>query len=451
MNQNGKFWLSAGLGLAIGAIFTAAVSATEDKKKQPTKPVGDFKDYYRLAVEALESGKLEKALALVQQSIELNSHHPNAYNLAAIILLQMKYPAGDIERLIEKALELDRPKGKNTAEYLNTLAEAYFLDENYDKAREISHHALEHLAQDNRYPSGQIHARLGRIHQQLLETGPALTHFEKALELEPDWSDLPIEIGKIYIQLENWKMAIKHFEIASRQIEQLDKTPESRPLYCWILENLAWLNMKLGNLEKAADYAKKGQLESPKLPGTSIVLAAISAVEGNFELFKSHLLNASRNISSYDPNYQHYIQRIALEPAFSENPYKEFSLNLLVQQQFITRYEYVDYQRFAKNQSSSSMSFQWRKLEKLIEENEIGSFCDQIKDLIRDKGEQYNSFIELATNIKATWNKNNIDEIGGILSNDTIRLELRKASYRSMGLLNEVKKTFEFLSNPDLR
>lgn len=60
--------------------------------------------------------------------------------------------------------------------------------------------------------SAKAHDGLGRLYLQRNQSGKALEHFEKAVEIEPGRPELYYEIGKIYLNQKNTKKAIYSFE-----------------------------------------------------------------------------------------------------------------------------------------------------------------------------------------------------------------------------------------------
>lgn len=452
MSQKDKFLLWAGIGAAIGAIFTAALTPTQTppppKTPQKPKPTGDFMDYYRLAEMAFQSGQYEKALSNIQLSLELNDDFAPAFNMAARILLEWQFSATDTLPLIHKAIDLEKGKGVNMSAYLLTLAEIHYKLEDYQQVKEIAQNAIQILPDFHQYPGGHLHALLGRCHSILGEIGPALTHFQKASQIEPKWTDLPIEIGKIYIQLTNWKEAYSYFLIAKGHLDQQENTPESRNIRSWILENLGWISMQLGELERAESYAQEAHLISLSLPGPCLVLAAVAALNNSYELFESHLNNAFNKINVHDPSFQHYILRITHEPAFVADPYKAYSLERLYHLQLISRIEFEEYRQYAIDNSRHSMEHHWIKLEKLVEKDQIESFCSQIKQLLQQYGEEFTSIIESATLLLGTLHKTKEQELRGVLSNETIRLDYNKLRVQAIQLLKESKKLWNLQIHP---
>jgi hypothetical protein len=152
------------------------------------------------------------------------------------------------------------------------------------------------------------------------------------------------------------------------------------------------------------------------------------------------LNNAFYKINVKEPNYQHYILRITHEPAFSADPYRAFSLERLYQLNWISGKEFEEFRQYAKENSRHSMEHQWVKLEKLVEHNKIDIFCEELKQLLRQFGEDFSAINEGAIIILGMYRKTREQEIHGVISNDTIRLEYNKTRAQAIQLLKEFKR-----------
>jgi type IV pilus assembly protein PilF len=77
----------------------------------------------------------------------------------------------------------------------------------------------------------------------------AIDHFQRALALNPKFTDAHKAIGDIHLATGEWNKAIQEYEIVLRDILYL------KPFYVW--NNLGWAYYKKGDLPKATDCFRR--------------------------------------------------------------------------------------------------------------------------------------------------------------------------------------------------
>jgi len=212
------------------ALFTRALAVTEK----------NFLAHNNLAVALILDGRIEEAMAHVEQALaiqpryagahfnrgialarlgrgdealpsylkalEINPAFPDAnYTVAGVYLSK-----GDVDRAIahlERAIRTPEPQPKAYA----GLAEAYTLKGRVDEALSYSLSALEWRPADAKlhYNIGSIYIYKGRIDE-------AIVHFQEAVRLDPDYSRARNNLGSALMLRNRIDEAIDHFREAVR-------------------------------------------------------------------------------------------------------------------------------------------------------------------------------------------------------------------------------------------
>ena len=101
-------------------------------------------------------GKLEEAIAEFRQAIQIMPNHAGSHNELAWLYATAKDPGlrNPVKalRYAKQAVELD---GERTPAYLDTLAEAYYVNNQFDKAMEMEKKAIS-LKPDNKFYKEQL-------------------------------------------------------------------------------------------------------------------------------------------------------------------------------------------------------------------------------------------------------------------------------------------------------
>ncbi len=86
----------------------------------------------------------------------------------------------------------------------------------------------------------------------------AITHFQKALELKPDYTPARNNLGTAYLDKEDWHAAIDCFETAAKDLMYM--TPH------FPLTNMGFAYYKLGDYNKAIQYSRDALEISQNFP-----------------------------------------------------------------------------------------------------------------------------------------------------------------------------------------
>lgn len=151
---------------------------------------------------------------------------------------------------------------KTICVFLNRKAAYLNQTGDLDDAVNYSNEALA-IAKENNFTNEQatIYNELGSIYDKKAEFTAALDYYNKALEINKNdkinYSNTYLNKAKIYINLENYSLAIAHL---TKNLSNIDSTNWSN-LKCAILENISrsyfLLNDSLNGYKYLADYQKE--------------------------------------------------------------------------------------------------------------------------------------------------------------------------------------------------
>ncbi len=134
-----------------------------------------------------------------------------------------------------------------------TLALSYIILDHRDWARPELERLAKSNAREPRYPYW-----LGRIQYDSRQYAGAVAHFQKALELKPDFIQGYDNLGLSYEGLGKYDLAIENY----RQAIELNRLkPPSSP---WPPLNLASLLVKMGRLEEGRSYIQESLRYDPR-------------------------------------------------------------------------------------------------------------------------------------------------------------------------------------------
>lgn len=194
--------------ILFGLIFS--VLACSSKKAGDTaEPMSDSATIqYQFAYEFYQQGELIRALRSIIQAEEASPKNTDVKNLFGLILFrQAKFEKAETK--FKEAIALD-PK---LSEVYNNLGTLYYQQKQYAKAEASLRQALANPLY--LYPE-RIHNNLGLVYQARGDLDDALEQFERAINLKPDFY-LPYQnLGKLWIQKENYKRAQPMLEEAVR-------------------------------------------------------------------------------------------------------------------------------------------------------------------------------------------------------------------------------------------
>src|SRR5262249_4776157 len=164
---------------------------SKDKELDP-KEKSVYEDRYRylLSNVFVDLNDVNKAAEQLQILVKKNPDEPGYQNDLGYIWADHDMNLPEAERLIRKALELDRKKreaepktdrGENGA-YLDSLGWVLFKQKKLKEAREI----LEKAVQDKASQHIEIYDHLGEVCRALGETDAAVTAWRRGLEVAGD-------------------------------------------------------------------------------------------------------------------------------------------------------------------------------------------------------------------------------------------------------------------------
>ena len=142
--------------------------------------------------------------------------------------------------------------GVRNAEYYYSLA----VNSYYDKNAQVALRELSSCFALNR-DHVQAHNLAGLIYLGRKEYADSLHHFNRTLELAPNFLDATANLGALYMAMHNWRKAIEVL------------TPLARdPLYAtpYLVENnLGWAYFKLGKFAESETHLKRALFLNDKM------------------------------------------------------------------------------------------------------------------------------------------------------------------------------------------
>jgi tetratricopeptide (TPR) repeat protein len=119
----------------------------------------------------------------------------------------------------------------------------------------------------------EAHLRLGKISQQRNQVDAAISRYEQALALQPEFVPLQVLIGNLYLDKGDLAKARSYYERA------LSINPD----FAIAAGNLAWIYMKQGGrLDAAFQLAQKARQLLPELDSIADTLAWVEYKRGDY-------------------------------------------------------------------------------------------------------------------------------------------------------------------------
>ena len=271
-------------------------------------PIPSADDHMDQAMEYVEQGQYEKAIAELNQAIELEPDNPDAHrNLGTVYgkLNQWEKAA----TAYEQAIELDPDFG----EAYGDLVGAYFYLERVPEAIEVGEKAIE-LAPDY----AMAYNNLGVVYGSQGQIDTAIALFEQGIQADPGCADAHYNLGFAYESLEQLDAAIAQYQEAVR----------ADPNYLDAYENMGTVYARQGRLEEAiAEFETFLQLAPPDDPGRTQVEEWLAELERATADAGTKYSNAEGGYSlSYPEGWYHTEDGTRVGLAESQEAYQAPSL-----------------------------------------------------------------------------------------------------------------------------
>jgi tetratricopeptide (TPR) repeat protein len=143
-------------------------------------------------------------------------------------------------------------KKKEKASIHYRTGRVYFSEDNYMEALKELTKAVELDPKNPRYQ--RLLGLTYFVGKKMYDK--AIFHLRKAVTLRPGFSEAHMNLGAVYLELENWDMAIPHFKAALRDI--FYRRPE------WAYNNLGWAYYNKGQYRTSLLHYKKAVEVNPK-------------------------------------------------------------------------------------------------------------------------------------------------------------------------------------------
>lgn len=134
------------------------------------------------------AGRQEAALTWSERAIAEEPENADAHWLKANILFELERPE-EAAAVLWKAVELTSDNGR----YYMQLAWARYEDQEFAKTRELVELAVERAPEDS-----WVHHTAGKIYDHHLRHRLAQLHYERALDLDPDDTEVHCDLAELF-------------------------------------------------------------------------------------------------------------------------------------------------------------------------------------------------------------------------------------------------------------
>ncbi|MBD3275468.1 MAG: tetratricopeptide repeat protein [Candidatus Marinimicrobia bacterium] len=242
--------------ILIGLLFIALTlnlsscknnSPAYEAKEHTTSPEAAM--LLSLAQQAVDNNDNLTALSYTDSALTLDPKNPNIYFLRGIIQEDL-YHTNSAMDSYSKAYQLD-PNIPGVKYY---LANAYFKYQKFDSALVLYKKALrDHNSQNSVFPEVKAHINVGVTYSRIGHSDSAIHHFQKAMNINPDYSEAYYVIAKEYRDLGETEKALDYIKTAiSKNSDNSD--------YQFEAGNLQY---QLGNYHAAHKHFEKVISQSP--------------------------------------------------------------------------------------------------------------------------------------------------------------------------------------------
>ncbi|MFH2060135.1 MAG: tetratricopeptide repeat protein [Pseudomonadota bacterium] len=167
------------------------------------------------------------------------------------------------------ATDMQRINQKEVALATQQVGEEHYRNGRYTAALKNLLDAQKELSDDP-----FLHNSLGLVYLAKERADLAQTHFERALELKPDYIQAQNNLGGAYMKLEKWDLAISTYKIVVSSM--LYATPEIP------LSNLGWAYLNQSMFKQAENYFNQSLDIRPHFINAVHGLATIHIKQGNY-------------------------------------------------------------------------------------------------------------------------------------------------------------------------
>ncbi len=233
---------------------------------------------YRSLVDVFQgAGEYEKALDVLNQSLELNPRDAEAYMRMGEIYRGM----GNYEKAAERYEEALKIRPGHPDIYIN-LGEIYAGKGEYEKAGEYLTRAADIAPRPGTFRS------LAEVFRKMGELERAREYLEKVLDITPGHPEIYMSMGEIYRSMGNYEKAAEYL------IRAADISPRSG-----IYRSLANLFRGIGEFEKALEYLEKIPRDADTLMSAGGIYRDMGNYEKAAEKYKEALKLRPGIIDSY--------------------------------------------------------------------------------------------------------------------------------------------------------
>lgn len=234
----------------VSAILLVACSAKKTQKSLSfeAEPLSEQAGIqYQFGFEFYQQGDLIRALTAILRATELSPKNPDAQNLLGLIYFRQQEYA-KAEQAFQRAIELN-PK---MSEAYNNLGTLYYDQARLEEARAALLSALENPLY--LYPE-RIYNNLGLVYSAMKLNLEAREAYEKAIRLRPEYYLPYLNLGKFWLEQEDYQSAKPLFREAEKLCD-LCSEPKYQLAQIFLKENLSQEAEKL--LKQAFEIDPRG-------------------------------------------------------------------------------------------------------------------------------------------------------------------------------------------------
>jgi len=299
-----------------------------------------------LARRSLTEGKVDQALELTQQAVDMDPGSYQARTFLGDIYLNLNEPAkaiphfqeasrnpndvsfpdavngmavayhlqGDYARALEELDRVLRRPGEwgNAAAFFVNRGNVYFRQKQYNEA-EADY--AEAQARDGASPIASYN--LGVLKEQLRDSERARIHYREAIRRQPAFPKAHFNLGNLYAAIQDRESAIEEYRRASEDdpeidaayvnlaiqlieggeyreaVEHLERASERSPRSTLISNALAIIHLQMGDLARAEEECSQSLAVDPVNAPGRLLMGLVRMAEGRFSEAQSLLIAIS--------------------------------------------------------------------------------------------------------------------------------------------------------------
>jgi tetratricopeptide (TPR) repeat protein len=259
-------------GLLIIIVSTMLFSCSDNNVKS--------KELTDKSAESLIKGNYELALKQADSAIEYDKENYAAYNNRGVAKRLLKYQFKDTEADLLKSLEIE----SDSYVTMSSLMTLYYYNDKFDKVVKYAE-AYQKLHEPD---SSKLCDLIGESYRVTKEFDKSAFFLKKALELDSTLWSANLNLGELFMDMKDYKLALTYLEKAKRL----------NPNYSGIYNELGVSYYSLGNFDSALSFVNTAlsmEKDTVYMVNKGLYLIKMDSISSGCALFKK-IENMGRTI-----------------------------------------------------------------------------------------------------------------------------------------------------------